>query len=161
MPHLIRATFYGLFFLILSEHVNWQSAAAATFAAYMARAFLTGSYSRQTFPLSKIPALTGLWLRFAGILLREILLANLQVAGIVLKPHLAVAPRLATYTTALKQPALLTAFSTAITLTPGTMTVDISGSTLSIHCLTEAYAAALDSNPLEPVLLKIEEVLNG
>lgn len=161
MPTPLRYLMYILFFLLLSEHWNMASLAAALFAVALTRLFLTEPVQRRHFKWQTLPALTGLWVTFILILLREILLANLQVARIVLSPKLKIAPQVERYTTRLSRPALLTAFSTAITLTPGTMTIDIRDNTLQIHCLTDAYAQALDSNPVEPILLRIEEVLNG
>lgn len=161
MPTPLLYVIYGLFFLILSERLSWESAVAAVLAVVLSRFFLTGALQTAPFRWRKLPNLILLWSVFSGILLREICVANLHVAMIVLSPRLPISPQVSRYTTRLKNPSLLTIFCTAITLTPGTMTVDIEAGTLRIHCLTQAYAESLDQNPVEPILLRIEEVLNG
>lgn len=161
MPALLKVLLYGLFFIVLSEHLTWESIVAAGFAIALTQWFLVTPQGNAAPQWRTIPALILLWFQFVAILIREILLANLQVARIVLSIKPNIAPQLNHYTTQLKKPSLLTVFSTAITLTPGTMTVDIQDSTLLIHCLTQGYAQSLDKNPVEPILLRIEEVLNG
>lgn len=161
MPTPLLFIIYGLFFLLLSEQFNWQSVLAAVLAVTLSQFFLTERRQPSSLKWKKLPRLAVLWCTFTAVLLREILSANLQVARIVLSPKMNINPQVDCYTTQLSIPALLAAFSTAITLTPGTMTLDIAGSTLKIHCLTDIYAASLDQNPVEPILLKIQEVLNG
>ncbi len=161
MPKPLLFLIYGLFFLLLSEQLTWQSVLAAALAVTLSQLFLTQQRQPSSVKWHQFPRLALLWFSFSAVLLREIILANLQVARIVLSPRMNIKPQVSCYTTRLSNPALLAAFSTAITLTPGTMTVDIADSSLNIHCLTENYAATLDQNPVEPILLKIQEVLNG
>lgn len=161
MPIRIHYIFYGLFFLILSEHLNWQTLIAAVFSIILTELFLTAPQRTSALRGHMIPAIAGLWLLFGWTLLREILYSNLQVARIVLTPRMPINPTVACYTTRLKNPLLQAVFCNAITLTPGTMTIAISEGTLKIHCLTTAYAQSLGQNPVEPILARIEEVLNG
>lgn len=161
MPIRIHYILYGLFFLILSEHLNWQTLTAAVFSIVLTERFLTAPKRASALRGHMLPAVIALWLLFGWKLLREILHSNIQVARIVLTPRMPIHPTVACYTTRLKNPALQAVFCNAITLTPGTMTIDISEGTLKIHCLTDAYAQSLDRNPLEPILTRIEEVLNG
>lgn len=157
---IIRYTLYFLFFIILTEHLSWESAVAALFALALSQMFIPTLRTANS-RLGELPLLFMLWAEFLCVLVREIVLANLQVAKILLTPSMPIAPHVSCYTTQLKNHALLAVFSTAITLTPGTMTIDICDSTLRIHCLTPAYRAALDHNPLEILLLRIEEVLHA
>lgn len=161
MPSWFQYVLYGLFFLILSEHITTESLIAALAAILMSRTFLTMPRRPGSVKTAMLPSLAFHWARFLVILLREILHSNIQVAKIVLNPACPANPMLNSYTSQLTRPALLTVFGTAITLTPGTMTVDISDSTLLIHCLNDTYANTLGENPLEPILLTIQEVLNG
>lgn len=162
MVQLLRYSAYILFFMILAGDVHWQSLLGAGLALVLCRPLLkTAGHDRPPLPLGRLPRLAGLWLCFAAVLLREVLVSNLQVAAIVLSPRPDISPRLTQYETALRAPFLVTALCTAITLTPGTMTVDVEGDTLKIHCLTDRHAETLRENPLEPVLLRIQEVLYG
>ena len=41
------------------------------------------------------------------------------------------------------------AFANSITLTPGTLTVDVDGDTYTIHCLHESFSDSISSGDLE------------
>jgi len=68
----------------------------------------------------------------------EMFKANVNVAAIVLHPKRPIKPGIIKIRTKLKTDAALTTLANAITLTPGTFTVDISPTRqeLYIHCLT-------------------------
>jgi multicomponent Na+:H+ antiporter subunit E len=44
-----------------------------------------------------------------------------------------------------------------ITLTPGTLTVDLSEDELTVHCLSQSFAAGIYSSKLERLLIELEE----
>ena len=81
-------------------------------------------------------------------LLKEIILANLQVAWIVLQPRLPIDPVVIHYTAPLSTDLGLTTFGNSITLTPGTITLDVEGSDLVVHALTLKGAEALRRGPM-------------
>lgn len=74
---------------------------------------------------------------YLPVLFYYILKANLQVAYIVLHPELPIRPGTVKVQTKLKTPSGLAALANSITLTPGTLTVDIDETTgvLYVHCL--------------------------
>lgn len=78
----------------------------------------------------------------------QIVLANLQVAYIVLHPrmHDLIDPRLIRFKTFLKRPISKVTFAQSITLTPGTITVNIHGDEFTVYALT---CSAADSLPGE------------
>ena len=65
-------------------------------------------------------------LSFAGFFLRILVQANLQVAGEVLTPGLSMAPRIIAYRLREMNDVQVTTFANAISLTPGTLSVDVS-----------------------------------
>ena len=65
-------------------------------------------------------------------------------------------PQVVEYTSPIKDEWLLTILANVITLTPGTMSVDLNDSRLIIHCLNKEYAEGLGKMSLEKLLLKIE-----
>ena len=69
-----------------------------------------------------------LWIlaRLACRFLYELVLANLSVARIVLSPSLPIRPGIIAYETKLTSDLALTSLANMITLTPGTLTLDIS-----------------------------------
>ena len=70
---------------------------------------------------------------FLGILVR----ANLQIAWEILTPGFNQTPRILRYPVAHLNPAQITVLANAITLTPGTLVIDVSanGSLLYVHCM--------------------------
>jgi multicomponent Na+:H+ antiporter subunit E len=68
---------------------------------------------------------------------RELIVANIQVLKIVLSPNMNIRPGIIAYKTECKTPLGITTLANSITLTPGTLSVDISEdhSTIFIHTL--------------------------
>lgn len=83
-----------------------------------------------------------------GWLLKEIVVANLQVTRIMLSRRPAISPTMVTLTSTAKQRLSLVIFGNSITLTPGTVTTDIVGDRLTVHCLTRAGAADLEAGEM-------------
>lgn len=96
------------------------------------------------------------WIKFVSILLYEVIKANIEVASIILNPKLVLEPQIVVYETSLKSSKNKTILANSITLTPGTLTVDVRENTLSIHCLKTKYVKGLKDNPFEKILLEIE-----
>lgn len=154
---LIPICILGVFFMILTEGLALSSAVFAVGIAGMVYLLNREEIqSIQGFSLRTIP----LWGLYIVLLLKEVVVANVQVAMIALSPRLDITPHIIQYESDLEGELLLTILANSITLTPGTMTVDIKGRMLKIHCLNEAYAAGVQRNDLEKLLLRIEGVNN-
>ncbi len=67
----------------------------------------------------------------------EVIVANIQVLLIVLSPRIRIRPGIIAYKTECKTPLSITSLANSITLTPGTLSVDISkdNSTIFVHTL--------------------------
>lgn len=83
-------------------------------------------------------------LLYAPWLLREIWAANMQVVRIVLHPRLPIDPVVVSIAPALSSDLALTLLANSITLTPGTVTIDVEDGRLFVHALTRAGAADLE-----------------
>lgn len=92
------------------------------------------------------------WLRslvgFIGYLpwlFYQIILANLQVAYVVLHPRMLdlIDPHVVRFKTRLKRPISKVTFAQSITLTPGTITVSIHDDELSVYALTRSASDSL------------------
>lgn len=70
---------------------------------------------------------------FFIVFIKEMVKANLNMARIVLSPSLPVRPGIVEIETGLKQPSAKLLLGNAITLTPGTMTLDYDGDRAYIH----------------------------
>jgi len=92
------------------------------------------------------------WLRgFVGVLCYvpwlfwQIIVANLQVAYVVLHPRMLdlIDPHLVRFKTHLKRPISKVTFAQSITLTPGTITVSIDDDEFTVYALTRSASESL------------------
>lgn len=83
--------------------------------------------------------------RFWFWLLPEIVKANITVTRIVLSPALPVSPCIATVDASRLPGASQAVLANAITLTPGTLTLDVDAGRIEVHCLTRAAARDLEA----------------
>ena len=97
------------------------------------------------------------WMKLLLHLAVEIVNANIAVAKLVLNPNMKIQPHIFTHKTKLKADVLKVLFANSITLTPGTLTIDIIGDELVIHALTNEAQQDLESGSLEAPFLKLED----
>lgn len=74
--------------------------------------------------------------RYYGYFLQELFKSNLKMAAIVLSPSLPITPGIVKVRTRLKSRMGRLMLTNSITLTPGTLTVEMAGEWLYIHCVT-------------------------
>lgn len=98
-----------------------------------------------------------LWARLLLHLFKEIVIANLSIANLVLRPTLRLQPQIFRVKTSLKSDLLKTLYCNSITLTPGTLTIDIQGNDILVHGLTDATRKELESGALEVPFLALEK----
>lgn len=79
----------------------------------------------------------------------QVFLSALHVARVVLDPRLPISPQLIVCRTALRRQVSQVAFAHSVSLTPGTLTVDVDGGTFLVHCLDDASARQLLGGELE------------
>ncbi len=77
-------------------------------------------------------------------LLKEIVLSAIQVTKIVLDPKLPADPAVVTIRTALRGDLARTTFANSITLTPGTITIDVADGEFLVHAITRDSASGLE-----------------
>lgn len=100
-------------------------------AALLAVLFMP--YSRVYADIRWSPRVLLYALAFFAVFLWELLKANLNVARLVFSPRIRIRPGIVEIRTRLKSPMGRLALANAITLTPGTLVVDIKGDALFIH----------------------------
>lgn len=98
-----------------------------------------------------------LYVKFIFLLIKEIFIANIQVAMVVLNPKISISPCLVKFKTNLKDNLSKAILANSITLTPGTITVCIDEDEFTVHCLNEEYGKGLTNSSFEKLLIKIEE----
>jgi multicomponent Na+:H+ antiporter subunit E len=98
-------------------------------------------------------------LRAAGYfpwLLKEIAAANWTVIRIVLSPRLNVDPVVLTVKASQHSDLGRVVYGNSITLTPGTLTVDVDGDQLTVHALTRAGAEQLEAGEMDLRVSRLE-----
>ena len=89
-------------------------------------------------------------------LLLEIVKSNLQVAGVILNPRLAIRPRLVRVKGSQKTELGQVIYANSITLTPGTITLDVRDGEFLVHALTEEAAAGVESGNMDRRVTALE-----
>jgi len=93
----------------------------------------------------------GLWLRFVTYLPWlgwQVVLSGLHVARIVLDPRLPVTPALTRIRVRYPSALAKLTLANSITLTPGTVTLDVDGDQFLVHALTEAGRRDLEAGEM-------------
>jgi len=86
-------------------------------------------------------------------LMKEIFVANVAVAKIILNPKLPISPIMVHYRCSQKTDAARVLFANSVTLTPGTITTNITGNDLEIHALT--FADVIQGHEEDDMDLKV------
>lgn len=95
-------------------------------------------------------------LGFFGLLLVEIVKANLVVVKIVLSPRLPIQPQFVRVPMRFKENVNKVIYANSVTLTPGTLTVEVTDDYFVIHALTDDAAAGLSNSFIEAWVMKQE-----
>lgn len=96
-------------------------------------------------------------IKFLFVLIKEIIIANIQVAKIVLDPKMPIQASFFHYPIQLKKPMNQVIYANAITLTPGTLTVDTKDDYFVIHALTDSAKDGLFGSALEKAANQLED----
>ena len=123
---------------------------AAVFA-FVCR-FMDYSVKKELHFYKKLPGM----MRYVFVLVKEILVANLNVCHLILSEEEEIDPALVQFQADMETPAGRAFYANAITLTPGTITVSLEGDTYVVHCLDESMAAGLADAKLEQMLHELE-----
>lgn len=76
-------------------------------------------------------------------LLWQIVVANIEIAYVVLHPKLPINPQIITFRKKMSNPLAHVTLANSITLTPGTVTIDINDDLYIVHALTDNAAQGL------------------
>ena len=100
----------------------------------------------------KLPGMLG----YVFVLIKEILVANLNVCHLILSEEEEIDPALVQFQTDMETPEGRAFYANAITLTPGTITVSLENDTYVVHCLDESMAQGIADAKMERMLHKLE-----
>lgn len=79
----------------------------------------------------------------------EIVKSNIQVARIVVDPRLPIDPRVIKVKAGQGDDVGLVTYANSITLTPGTVSIDVRGGTIDVHALNAEFAAGVESGEMD------------
>ncbi|MEM0943288.1 MAG: Na+/H+ antiporter subunit E [Pseudomonadota bacterium] len=140
---LISVTLFG-YWLLLSgewEHswLNWSGALLSV--AVVAYCLAKGITDQEGFPIEKLPRAMVYWPWLAW----QIVLSALNVSRIILDPKLPISPKMVRVGGKQGSAVGLTTYANSITLTPGTISVEVSESANAIwvHAITAEGADAM------------------
>lgn len=89
-------------------------------------------------------------------LLREIVVSNVYACRLILSPDLPISPEIITLRNRQKTIPGKVTFANSITLTPGTVTIDLTPDTVKVHAITREAAAALQRGEMDDKVAGME-----
>ena len=98
-------------------------------------------------------------LHYIGVLLVEILKANFQVVRIILRPGKEPSPMICHFKVPLRTDAARMILANSITLTPGTITVQMDGDEYVVHCLDTSFRDGIEDSVFVHLLMEMEASL--
>jgi multicomponent Na+:H+ antiporter subunit E len=146
---------YGFWLLLSGIFYAWLlvvGALSALLIAHYARRMEIAD--EEGLPLQLTPAALTYW----PWLVREIVKSAVQVTRIVLDPRLPIAPTMIRVKSGPQTPVGITTYANSITLTPGTISVEVSGRNreILVHALTDDFARDLESGVMDRRVRRFE-----
>ena len=161
MPIMLFADTGFAMWLVFNEHLSLDTIIAGLIVIAMLTFFLyrLGMWNpaRDKLFLARIIP----FIFFLFNLVIEVCKANIHMIGIVLSddPNARISPRIVAHKTKLRTQKGRVALSSSITLTPGTVTVDVGDDCVYVHAIDDRSYEGLNNSALERRLLRMEEGL--
>ncbi|SIR84329.1 multisubunit sodium/proton antiporter, MrpE subunit [Haladaptatus litoreus] len=138
-----------LFYLLLAGSLApFELATGAITASIVAVSLWGISLTTPVHPIRTIKRL-GRFALYIPYLLWQIVKANVEIARVVLHPDLPIDPKMVEFDAAVWSELPVTTLANSITLTPGTLTVDVSRRHFTVHTLTGSSREDLFDGSLE------------
>ena len=99
-----------------------------------------------------------LFIRYFGVLVKEIVKANVCVLKIILSPDLQPEPAFVYFDTDLRTGLARVLLANSITLTPGTITVSVEDDRFCVHCLDKELAEGMETSVFVKLLKEMEDM---
>ncbi len=126
---------------------------AAVVYAFMCR-FMDFSIHKDILIMKK----SGIFLLFVITLIWEILKANGATVKMILSNRYEIEPAIIRFKTTLKSKTARVLFANSITLTPGTITVELKDDEYVVHCLDKDFAEGISEGRIVTLLHRLEEL---
>ena len=89
-------------------------------------------------------------------LLKEIFVSNIYVCRLILNPAMPISPTVIALRNSQSTDAARVIFANSITLTPGTVTIDVDGDITEVHAITEDAASSLLQGSMDTKVTALE-----
>jgi multicomponent Na+:H+ antiporter subunit E len=139
---------FGFYLLLAGSVAPFELATGAVSAGIVATALWGISLTTPVNP-GRVGKRTARFALYVLYLLYEIAKANVEIAYVVLHPDLPIDPEMVEFDAAVWSALPVTTLANSITLTPGTLTVDVSRRHFTVHTLTQNSREGLFSGALE------------
>ena len=142
----------------------WLLLSASYDPAHVAAGAVVSAVVMWLKPTSTGAARSVSWLAVPGYLLwlsGRILKSGLHVSRLILHPALPISPRLIHHETPLRKDGELVVLGNSITLTPGTITVEVAPGALVVHAIDEASCADLADGVLDARVGRVFSAKDG
>lgn len=165
MLQRVRTDFWGSMFIFLLLMTFWTLISASADWQHLITgvifcSILTIFWSNLNISSHKVTSfnLKQLFLLFKYFLMlgKEIVLANITVAMIVLNPRLPISPGMVIMRCDLERSLVRVLYVNSITLCPGTITVELEDNLLIVHAFTKEYAHDIEDWSLNHRLMELE-----
>ena len=110
-------------------------------------------FQTEVFALQFGRRLIGYWLWLA----KEVVKSSLDVARIIVSPSLPISPQVLTIKASSENPVDQATLANSITLTPGTLALDVYKGEITVHALTKAGADELRKNEMDRRIQALRE----
>jgi multicomponent Na+:H+ antiporter subunit E len=159
--HIILFVALFLFWVVLSPKIDIASVVLGLIVAVLITLFNSEMIiNREERPISFFRNIFN-FTSYLLTLIIEIVKSNIEVAKIVLSPSLPINPHFVRVPVKARKEIFKVMYGNSITLTPGTLTVEITDDEYIVHALTDSAAKGLNNSKMEKKILKIEGGHNG
>lgn len=154
MQHAGLVLFLFAFWLALSGHYTpfLIGAGVVASAACAAAATRLRIADREALPLDLLARAPG----YVGWLVVEIAKSAWTVSRLIVSPSLPISPTMTTVQASQRTSVGVATYANSITLTPGTITTDVSGQRLTVHALVRDGALDVEAGAMDARVVRYE-----
>lgn len=158
MKFLLASIILFFFWFLLSGETNVILIVSGIMSSLFV-AYLSGGFIVPEKDLKKSIFMYLKFLKYIPYLIKEIVVANIDVVYRVLHPKLPIDPVVIKFESELDTEFCIVTYANSITLTPGTVTIDVGKKKeFIVHSLTSKYAESLLTRSMEKRIKEIENV---
>lgn len=145
-----------VFWIILNGRITWDVLLVGIIVTVLVSLFtyklLGFSWKKERKVWSKLPQIIGYFIT----LVIEVIKANVQMIALILSPKIEINPQILYFKSPVRSDAAKVALANSITLTPGTITVELEGDQYAIHAIDAPLGDGIESSIFVEKLKKIE-----